>query len=159
MAENPYAAPAAAVADVAPDGEHVLAGRAERFAAALVDGILIAPASFTFWFAYTSRSSVSGTTLALVCLYVLALLAVDLYLLSRNSQTIGKKLVKIKIVRKDGSHAAVSRIFWLRGVLNGVLAAIPYLGGLYGLVDALFIFGDQRRCVHDYIADTIVINA
>lgn len=158
MAQNPYAAPSAAVADVAPDGDHVLAGRAERFAAALVDGLLVAPASFTLGFSIAARTTFSGLTIGLVVLYLLALLAVNLYLLSRNSQTIGKKLLKIKIVRKDGSHASVARIFWLRGVVNGLIAVIPYLGSLYGLIDALFIFGEQRRCVHDYIADTIVIN-
>lgn len=159
MAQNPYAAPTAAVADVAPDGDHVLAGRAERFAAALLDAILVAPASFTAGFAIAARSSVSGSTLALVCLYLVALLVVNLILLSRNSQTIGKKLLKIKVTRKDGSRASVARIFWLRGMLNGGIAAVPYIGGLYGLIDALFIFGEHRRCIHDYIADTIVINA
>jgi hypothetical protein len=33
------------------------------------------------------------------------------------------------------------------------------LGGFYSLIDALVIFGDARRCCHDYIADTIVVRA
>ncbi|MEA2700447.1 MAG: hypothetical protein QOI66_4718, partial [Myxococcales bacterium] len=45
----------------------------------------------------------------------------------------------------------------LRGVVNGIISAIPYLGGLYALVDALFIFRDDRRCIHDLIAGTRVI--
>jgi len=39
--------------------------------------------------------------------------------------------------------------------VNMVLSLIP----LYGIVEVLFIFGPARRCVHDYIADTIVIKA
>jgi hypothetical protein len=42
-----------------------------------------------------------------------------------------------------------------RNVVNGILGIIP----LYGIIDSLFIFGNARRCVHDYIADTIVIKA
>jgi hypothetical protein len=30
---------------------------------------------------------------------------------------------------------------------------------LYGLVDVLLIFGEARQCVHDKLADTIVIKA
>ena len=41
-----------------------------------------------------------------------------IHLVKRNSQTIGKKLVGIKVVRSDGSHASLGRIFWLRNVVN-----------------------------------------
>jgi uncharacterized RDD family membrane protein YckC len=47
----------------------------------------------------------------------------------------------------------------LRAILGGIIGAIPYLGGIYGLVDALFIFRDDRRCVHDHIAGTRVVKA
>jgi uncharacterized RDD family membrane protein YckC len=61
----------------------------------------------------------------------------------------------IKVVRKDGSKASLGRIFFLRNVVNIILAFIP----LYGLVDALLIFGESRQCIHDKIADTIVVKA
>jgi uncharacterized RDD family membrane protein YckC len=77
----------------------------------------------------------------------------------RNGQTIGKKLVGIKVARTDGSRATLGRIFWLRYLLNTVITLVPGLGGLYALVDILMIFGEARRCCHDYIADTIVIRA
>jgi uncharacterized RDD family membrane protein YckC len=71
----------------------------------------------------------------------------------RNGQSIAKKLLKIKVVRSDGSRASLGRIFWLRNVVNGLLSIIP----AYGIVDVLFIFGESRQCLHDKIADTIVI--
>jgi len=76
-------------------------------------------------------------------------------LFARNGQTIAKKIVGIKVVRSDGSPASLGRIFWLRNVVNGLLGIIP----LYGLIDILFIFGEQRQCLHDKIADTIVVKA
>ena len=30
---------------------------------------------------------------------------------------------------------------------------------LFGIIDALFIFGETRQCLHDKLADTIVVEA
>jgi uncharacterized RDD family membrane protein YckC len=64
-------------------------------------------------------------------------------------------MIGIKVVRSDGSKASLGRIFWLRNFVNGLLGIIPF----YQLIDILFIFGDQRQCLHDKIADTIVVKA
>src|SRR5262249_485022 len=70
-----------------------------------------------------------------------------------NGQSIGKKMLGIKVVRRDGSPASVGRIFWLRNFVNGLLGLIP----LYGFIDLLFIFAESRQCIHDKLADTIVV--
>ena len=54
---------------------------------------------------------------------------------------------------------AAARIIWLRNVVIWLLSMIPFLGVVVGLLDALFIFGESRQCLHDKIADTIVIKA
>ena len=74
---------------------------------------------------------------------------------SANRQTIAKKWLSIKVVRADGSRATLGRIFLLRNFLNIALSLIP----LYGIIDSLFIFSESRQCLHDKIADTIVVNA
>lgn len=158
MTENPYAAPAAKVADVTPQDEVVLADRGNRLLAAIVDGLLVMPMYYTFMVSFVLKTQVSPVISGLIALYAIALLVVDLVLLHKNGQTIGKKLLKIKIVRKDGTRASLGRIFWLRGVVNALPGMLPYLR-IYGLIDVLFIFGEPRRCIHDYIADTIVVNA
>jgi uncharacterized RDD family membrane protein YckC len=66
-----------------------------------------------------------------------------------------KKLLNIKVVRSNGEAASVGRIFWLRNIVNGLISIVP----LYGLIDALFIFSESRQCLHDKLADTIVIKA
>lgn len=80
-------------------------------------------------------------------------------LLSANGQTIGKKLMRIKIVRTDGSPASPGRITGMRWFLPSVLGNVPYVGGVFGLADCLFIFRDDRRCIHDMMADTVVVSA
>jgi len=60
----------------------------------------------------------------------------------------------------DGSDAGLARIFWMRNVVGiFLIGMIPVVGSFYGLIDPLFIFGDERRCLHDMIADTKVIEA
>jgi uncharacterized RDD family membrane protein YckC len=84
---------------------------------------------------------------------------VTTWLVASNGQTIGKRALGIKVVRKDGSRASLGRIFWLRNVLNMVPSWLPYIGLLYQLVDPLLIYQDSRQCLHDRIADTIVVKA
>ena len=75
-------------------------------------------------------------------------------LVHRNGQTIGSRLLDIKIVRTDGSRATLTRIFWLRYLISSLLARVPGLGAFYGLVDVLLIFSEARRCCCDYILPT-----
>jgi hypothetical protein len=40
-----------------------------------------------------------------------------------------------------------------------LLPLVPFLGGLVALVDVLFIFGPSKRCLHDLVAGTKVVEA
>lgn len=79
-----------------------------------------------------------------------------IHILTRDGQTLGKKAMKIRIVNHDdGGNAGFGRVIMLRGVVNSLLANIPF----YALVDILFIFGSEQRCLHDLIAKTKVVQA
>ena len=47
----------------------------------------------------------------------------------------------------------------LFGLLCGMLRFIPFIGVFYVLVDCLLIFRESHQCLHDNIADTIVVKA
>jgi uncharacterized RDD family membrane protein YckC len=81
------------------------------------------------------------------------------YLLARNGQTIGKWVCGIRIVRADRSKASLWRILVLREMPFVLLAAIPvpYMFSVLAVVDALLIFRKSRQCLHDQIADTVVV--
>lgn len=162
---NPYAPPRGAVYDLAAREGIELAGRGQRLGAFFVDGIVSAaticlPAVIVMVAAGAAGSprdedAMLGVAWLLMAIGAVAWAWITILLVARNGQTIGKRLLEIKVVRADGSRASLGRIFWLRNVVNTLLGMIP----LYGLVDLLFIFGVRRQCIHDLLADTIVIKA
>ncbi len=79
------------------------------------------------------------------------------YLLTAHGQTIGKALLQMRIVRADGSRASVQRLIGLRYGIGSFFCIVPAVAQIYGVIDGLLIFGARRRCLHDRIADTVVI--
>lgn len=172
---NPFAPPKAEVADIAQQHGLALAGRGVRLGAYILDAIiagLIIDVPFAVVLVGTAgtggfRPGMGiGALLAMSTTAILAGLAgmvvwawITIVLVRRNGQTIAKRLLSIKVVRKDGSRASLGRIFWLRNVVNTLIAMVPLIGALYALADILMIFSESRQCIHDRIADTIVIRA
>jgi uncharacterized RDD family membrane protein YckC len=165
---NPYAPPRAAVNDVVDvQGQAVLADPGTRLGAAILDTFIFGAMVYlpiiliTYGLAVASGDNdaaaaamgFAGFGLAAVGFVVWCVLTIKY--LRRNGQSIAKKLVGIKIIRTNGTPVSVGRVFWLRNVVNGLLGIIP----LYGLIEVLFIFGESRQCLHDKIADTIVVKA
>jgi uncharacterized RDD family membrane protein YckC len=160
---NLYAPPGAVVADiVGVDPSAEWAGRGARLGATILDGIIFTamvylPLVVTGLGAEAAADDVSnpvviaGGIVTLIGLIAWCWLTIKY--VARNGQSIAKKLLHIKVVRRGGSRASLSRIFWLRNVVNGLLGIIP----VYAIIDALFIFGESRQCLHDKIADTIVV--
>jgi uncharacterized RDD family membrane protein YckC len=166
---NPYAPPKAEVGDADDGSSQVeLAGRGERLGAAILDsiigGVLVALALLIGmdWNAAAAgnwQAAFNPIGLGIAGIGFIVYVAITIYLVNKNGQTMAKKMLGIKVVRSDGSRASLGRIFWLRNVVNAIPGAIPYIGNVYSLVDSLFIFNDQRQCIHDKIADTIVVKA
>lgn len=155
--------------------ETVLASRSARLRAALIDAVLwCIPLVFVLRAVTQAyRMSALGLHMPLglfaskmvVALVLWAVLAAwNIAWLVQRGQSVGKRLVGIRIVRPDGSPASAARLLLMRGgafmVINRLLMGIhPLLATSFALADVLFIFSESRRCLHDRIADTIVINA
>jgi uncharacterized RDD family membrane protein YckC len=105
------------------------------------------------------RAMVGGPGTTITVLALIAWCVITAWLVATNGQSIGKRLVGIKVVRTDGSRASFARIFLLRNVVNGLPNLLPYVGWLYQLIDPLLIYQESRQCLHDKIADTIVVRA
>jgi uncharacterized RDD family membrane protein YckC len=159
---NPYAPPQARVADLPdPSGAIELGGRGARLGAAIIDTIVLLIVALPLLFllnwvddAESFRGSLRNAMLGFALFMV-----VNGYLLAQHGQTIGKKLLGLRIVRTDGSRAGFGRLLGLRYAIGTAMSALPVVGALYALVDSLLIFRVSRKCLHDNIADTIVIKA
>ncbi len=171
---NPYATPSTSLDPMTRSSNELrLADLGKRFLGALVDGIVglpfVLPGLIVMIVGFSMADPQAGQGpefngimvlgIALIALGALVLICIQLYLLYTRSQSIGKYFLKTQIVNfQTGQRASFVSCFLLRSLVNGLIGAIPYLGSIYGLVDICFIFRSDRRCIHDLIANTVVID-
>lgn len=139
--------------------EDLLASRGERFAAALIDAVvsilITIPLFFVVGLENLQEPSIGLT--AMTFLYGFAsFLIVHGFLLFHYGQTVGKRFLKIRIEDLDNNQATFSNILLKRYLPISIVAYIPVVGSILSLVDVLFIFRADKRCVHDLIANTRV---
>lgn len=159
---NRFAPPTAEVADVSA-GSNELAGRGMRLLSVIIDGLI---QGGIYWaltiVAFRSLSPRNaqmglGMIVGQVVLSFLIFIALQGYLLHTQGQTIGKKLLGMRIVRSNGERATIGRLLGLRYLVGWIVVMIPFVGVIYALADCLLIFRESRQCLHDNIADTIVV--
>jgi uncharacterized RDD family membrane protein YckC len=100
-----------------------------------------------------------------------------------DGQTIGKKILRVRIANRDGGRARLTSIillrtvpFWILSIianaalkleeseaflynpaLSVILSVCALICSLILLADILFVFRRDRRTLHDMLAGTIVI--
>ena len=161
---NRFAPPRTHVEDVTTSATGHLAGRGARLGAALIDMVIafgIAALGYPafgwkFWAQAPGQSLPVMFAINLTVGFV-AYVLVHGWLLHTRGQTVGKLIVGLRIVRSDGSRAGIARLLFTRYLLNTLFCIVPVVGSLYALVDCLLIFRASRKCVHDNLADTIVV--
>jgi uncharacterized RDD family membrane protein YckC len=166
VADNdPYQPPAAELrtpVQLGPDGA-VLASRESRLGAAILDTIIIGAVVVPLQWMSGMYENPAANTLATTAAWggagLLLYLLIQGYFLATRAQTIGKMALNIKIVTLDGQNADLQRILLLRTLPITLVSMIPLVGGLFSIVDSLFIFRADQRCVHDHIAGTRVVKA
>ncbi len=141
-----------------------LAGRWTRLGASLIDGIIGGVLSipllsyFDVWEQIDQNGNLPfSTTITFTLIGIIFFLLVNGYLLSKYGQTVGKKLLDIKIVDLNGNILGFNPLIAKRYVPIWVVSQIPVVGGIIAIIDALFIFRKDKRCIHDLIAGTRVV--
>lgn len=162
--DNRFAPPQSHVADVEPESSGKLVSRWSRLGAAVIDililmGLMWVASKITPWNPWTPPVAGYWWSFQFLnpSLGVVLYMVANGYLLATRAQTIGKLALGIRVVRSDGSPVSAGRLIGLRYGVGALTGVVPAVAQIYGIVDALFIFHTSRRCLHDRIADTIVI--
>nr|WP_240916857.1 RDD family protein [Pseudoalteromonas sp. Z1A8] len=136
------------------------ATRSDRLVAAIVDGVL-GVVCFIPLFILVGFDNLSQPTLTLSAgllgYGILSTLVLHGYLMYQRGQTIGKSLMSIRIENLDGTQASFTTIYFKRMLSMQLLSLVPSVGQfIAGFVNPLFIFGKDKRCLHDHFAGTKV---
>jgi uncharacterized RDD family membrane protein YckC len=149
--------------------EAELASPGSRLAAQILDGLLYVIVLLPAFIGGVSllgkdkddksKEFYAGLVVGGVLLWLVLILIQGVFLCSKG-QTLGKKMMGIRIVNSDDlGNPGFGRVFLLRYCANTLLTMIPWIGWIYSLIDLLFIFRGDRRCVHDLMAMTRVIRS
>ena len=119
-----------------------LAGLGQRFVAALVDGFIVSILT-----GFLSRFGGAGFGLS----FVITLVYTWYFLTHQNGQTLGKMLMHIRVIKKDGSP------------IDDATAIVRYIGYYISciiIIGVLWAFWDEnKQGWHDKVANTLVVKA
>jgi len=143
-----------------------LASRWKRFWGAMIDGVIylgiVVPIMLmngSFQMALKREEFTIGQRVILFVIGWLVFLILNGYLLSERGQTIGKVVVKTKIIDMNGKVPNFVKLLVLRYMAFGFILQIPIVGSIVNFANILFIFTNDRRCLHDHLAGTRVVDA
>ncbi|MEM7153854.1 MAG: RDD family protein [Myxococcota bacterium] len=165
---NPYQAPVEDQTNQPSfhgDGlEPPLASRGSRLGAAIIDGFALTIPNFAILIALglldfdnPEPDFINTIITSLIGLVVFA--AVQWYFL-QSGQTVGKRALGLRMVDVNSNEPpSAGHLFALRYLPFSLLAVIPAVGPLISLVNVLWIFGSEQRCLHDRMANTKVVMA
>lgn len=163
MSENIYTPPQSELVEES-NASIALASRWKRLWASILDSLVIALITVPFmYFTGGFDGAADGVqpsleySLLVGVIGMVVFLLINAKLLIKNGQTIGKKILGIKIADLNGNLPTIKKHLLKRYAAYFLPAQIPIAGPFISIINILFIFGKQKRCIHDYIAGTKVI--
>lgn len=144
--------------------------RIQRLAAFLVDNLIVSLALVPFVIPLgldieqyaDAENPVTIPFELLMKIHILAFVfyvVINGWLLYRYGQTVGKRMLKIAIATMDYQVPPFNRLILVRHLPFVILAVIPSPAlNLVNIVNWSFVFREDRRCLHDYLAGTQVID-
>lgn len=150
----------------APDplaGMPPLASRGKRFLARIIDALLIGIPVYLLAGIFGGLDVYGDSTGGYWVggIYTLVYLVYEGLLLSRSGQTVGKKLMSIRVAMLHNGAVPHGSPAWLRAVVYNLPPLVPCFGFLFWLVNVLFCIWDKpyQQCLHDKAVKTVVVAA
>ena len=165
MSDNLYAPPQSELVEII-DNKYATASRWKRLWASLIDTLTIMVVTVPVMILTGGFDGVSegvgpslSYNLLMGAIGLIIFFAININLLIKSGQTVGKLALGIKIVDLNGEKPTFNQHLVKRYAVFFLPGQIPVVGQLISIANVLFIFGKQKRCVHDYIAGTIVVDS
>lgn len=141
------------------------ASRWDRLLASLIDGLIMLVIVMPVMYLTGGFDGVSkGVQPSLVYILFMALLIIVVFiiingaLLTTKGQTIGKRALLIKIVTLSGELPSIKKHLLKRYGVYFLIGQVPLVGQILSTANLLIVLGKQKRCGHDYLAGTLVVN-
>lgn len=168
---TPYTPVYAPLQDRTPHGPYgesaraELASRVSRWVAIMIDGacmgVLGVVLAFVLrvlgvdWLRDPREDAFGYTVFAYAMMFLWY--SLNWRLLKERGQTFGKKVMGIRIAQLDGSVPPVWRILLLRVLAFSFVSNLPAIGTVIAFLDIALIFSSEKRCLHDHLAGTKVV--
>jgi uncharacterized RDD family membrane protein YckC len=139
-----------------------LASRGKRLLARIIDALLIAiPIGIIAGVVEGGYSTETGIDYWPQLGYTLAYFIYEGLMLTNSGQTVGKKLMRIRVAVLQNGAVPAGSIGWLRAAVYQIPPLVPCVGSLFWLVNVLFCTWDKpyQQCLHDKAARTVVVAA
>ncbi len=153
-------------ADLAIDTQSsYLASRWSRLFASLLDSLTILVVTVpAMYFTGGFDQIIAGIepsivyNLSIAALAIFVFFVINAKFLIKDGQTLGKKVLGIRIVDLEGNLPTMKGHLLKRYATYFLPGQVPIAGQLFSFVNVLFIFSKQKRCIHDLFAGTMVVN-
>jgi uncharacterized RDD family membrane protein YckC len=123
----------------------------KRVVGYLIDAVILGGAVLFLWFLVVVTFGLLGPAAALIT-PLLPLAYHTLLIGGPNSATIGMRLMGVEVRRLDGGRPDIVQALIQTLLFYTTLA-------FTGLLLIVALFNDQRRCLHDWLSGTLVVNA
>ncbi|MER0245535.1 RDD family protein [Streptomyces sp. HSW2009] len=157
---DPYGGAADPLAGMPP-----LGGLGRRLVARIVDALIVAiPVSVIMLLSFggydptdpddTAKSSATSVVFALIYFVYEGLM------LTSRGQTVGKKLMKLRVAMLSDGANPVGQPGWYRAGTYALPQIVPCCGFVFWLVNVLWCTWDRpyRQCLHDKAGKTVVVS-
>ncbi|MDI9887686.1 RDD family protein [Streptomyces sp. HNM0645] len=80
-------------------------------------------------------------------------------LLTKDGQTLGKKVMNLRVVDAALGNRPADNAYWIRAAIFTLPGAAYLIGGLFSLLNVLWLLWDKplQQCLHDKAAKTVVV--
>lgn len=143
-----------------PVQQEAYAPRISRLVAAFIDGMIMMVITIPAALSMQATLGLPWLLYSIACGFIGfgAFTAVN-YKLLAEGQTVGKKIMGLRIVSRDGKPVSANDLVAKRYAPMYLMTSVPFVGSLVAIANAVLIFRSNHGCGHDEIASTKVVNA